>query len=152
MPSFKNIENRSCALTFLFILCFLFSLHSQSPGGYSTGIRFWIKSNANVYSDARVGQYAQALDYYRQVGAQHLAAGNERELATNWFNIGSTLQITGEFAAAEGAFRKALAGYAELDDKRSLAQTQRARDQFPRPRTFSTIRRHVVHIAVPPLL
>lgn len=54
MPSFKNIENRSCALTFLFILCFLFSLHSQSPGGYSTGIRFWIKANANVYSDAGV--------------------------------------------------------------------------------------------------
>ncbi len=88
--------------------------------------RYALNAIANVYSDARVGQYAQALDYYTQVGEQHLAAGNKRDVATNWFNIGSTLQITGKFSAAEDAFRKALAGYAELDDQRSLAQTQRA--------------------------
>jgi len=88
--------------------------------------RYALNAIANVYSDARVGQYAQALDYYRQVGREHEAAGNTPDVATNWFNIGSTLQITGEFAAAEEAFRKALAVYAQLDDARSLAQTRRA--------------------------
>lgn len=37
------------------------SLKSQSPGGYATGLRFWIKANASVYSDAGITPCANAV-------------------------------------------------------------------------------------------
>jgi diguanylate cyclase (GGDEF)-like protein len=81
---------------------------------------------ANVYADPRVGQYRQALDYYRQLLAAHQRAGKPGEAATTEFNIGSTLQIMGKHAEAEASFRRALASYSAVGDHASVAQTQRA--------------------------
>ena len=49
--SYKNIHSSFYKHLF-FYCCLINLLNAQSPGGYSTGMRFWIKANASVYTDA----------------------------------------------------------------------------------------------------
>jgi hypothetical protein len=51
--SVSKIVRKSSHLLPLLLCFFSFtSFYTQSPGGYSTGMRFWIKANSNVYNDA----------------------------------------------------------------------------------------------------
>jgi diguanylate cyclase (GGDEF)-like protein len=88
--------------------------------------RYVLNGIANLYSDARVGQYAQALDYYRQLLRANEAAGNEAGIATAHFNIASTLERIDDLPGSVAGFEDALARYRALGDETSVAQTQRA--------------------------
>jgi diguanylate cyclase (GGDEF)-like protein len=81
---------------------------------------------ANFYSDPQVGQYAQALTYYRQLHALHLAKGKTDDAATALFNQASTLHRLNRLRDAEALFREVLALYERLQDRTSISETQRA--------------------------
>ncbi|HEX5725453.1 MAG TPA: tetratricopeptide repeat protein, partial [Longimicrobiaceae bacterium] len=88
--------------------------------------RYALNAIANLYADAHVGQYERALDYYRQVLESHRRAGNEREMATAYFNLGSTLERMGRLEEALAYYRRALAGDRRRGDRDEVAVDQRA--------------------------
>jgi len=47
----SELRCRGNCLVFFFVYFFV-SAYAQSPGGYSTGLRFWIKANSSVYNNA----------------------------------------------------------------------------------------------------
>jgi len=56
---------------------------------------------ANVYADTHVAQYDRAIEYYRQLLDEYEKHGQPSDVADTVFNIGSTLEMKGDFAAAE---------------------------------------------------
>ncbi len=98
----------------------------QLDVGNERGQSYALNAIANLYADSHVAQYDQALAYYRKLADQHRAAGRTDELATNQFNIASTLERAGRHAEAISAFRETLRLYQSIDDPDSLAQTRRA--------------------------
>ncbi|MCM2255231.1 MAG: diguanylate cyclase [Vicinamibacteria bacterium] len=81
---------------------------------------------ANVYADRNVGDYARALEYYRQLLATHLADGRAAEAATAHFNIGSTLETIGELGAALDAYKASRKISVELHASSEIAYVDRS--------------------------
>jgi hypothetical protein len=49
---YKHIRNQVYKYLVLSCCSLINLLHAQSPGGYSTGMRFWVKANTSVFSNA----------------------------------------------------------------------------------------------------
>jgi diguanylate cyclase (GGDEF)-like protein len=81
---------------------------------------------ANVYADAHVAQYDRAIEYYRQLVGGYEKHGQESDVADTFFNIGSTFERKGDFAAAERDYRRALATFQKLGNARDVAFTNTA--------------------------
>jgi diguanylate cyclase (GGDEF)-like protein len=81
---------------------------------------------ANVYADAHVAQYDRAIEYYRQLVGDYEKHGQPSDVADTLFNIGSTFEAKGEFAAAELHYRRALAAFQKLGSTKDVAFTKRA--------------------------
>jgi len=81
---------------------------------------------ANVYADAHVAQYDRAIEYYRQLLGDYEKHGQPSDVADTLFNIGSTFETKGDFAAAELHFRRALAMFQKLQRPSDVAYTKRA--------------------------
>ena len=88
--------------------------------------RFALNAIANVYADSRVAQYERALDYYRQVLEANRAAGNERGIATSYYNLGGTLERMGRLEEALAEYRRGLAMDRRRGDAGEVAVDQRA--------------------------
>jgi len=88
--------------------------------------RYALNAIANLYADSRVAQYDRAVEYYRQVLAANQAAGNERGMATSYFNLGSTLERMGRLPEALAEYRRALAMDRRRGDAGEVAVDQRA--------------------------
>jgi diguanylate cyclase (GGDEF)-like protein len=81
---------------------------------------------ANVYADRRVGEYDKALEYYRQLLADHQAAGRTAETSTAYFNLGTTLENKGDPAAALDYYRRSLAIERQRGDSAEIAVVERS--------------------------
>lgn len=81
---------------------------------------------ANLYADARVGQYDKALEYYQQVLAAHEKAGNQAGIAETYFNIAGTLERKERQEEALDYYRKALAIDSARNDPDEVAYDRRA--------------------------
>jgi diguanylate cyclase (GGDEF)-like protein len=80
---------------------------------------------ANVYADAHVGQYDRAIEYYKQLVGEYEKHGKPNDVADTVFNIGSTFETKGDFAAAELHYRRALATFQRLGRGSDVAITKR---------------------------
>jgi diguanylate cyclase (GGDEF)-like protein len=81
---------------------------------------------ANVYADRQVGQYDRAIEYYKQLLVEYEKHGQPNDLADTLFNIGSTSEAKGDFAAGELHYRRALAMFQKLARPSDIAFTKRA--------------------------
>jgi diguanylate cyclase (GGDEF)-like protein len=81
---------------------------------------------ANVYADAHVAQYDRAIEYYRQLVGEYEKHGQPSDVADTTFNIASTFESKGDFAAAELHYRRALATFQKLGQSKDIAFTKRA--------------------------
>jgi diguanylate cyclase (GGDEF)-like protein len=81
---------------------------------------------ANVYADTHVAQYDRAIEYYRQLVVEYEKRKQPSDLADTTFNIGSTFEMKGDFAAAELHYRRALASFQKLGQAKDVAFTKRA--------------------------
>ncbi|HWK89580.1 MAG TPA: GGDEF domain-containing protein [Longimicrobium sp.] len=88
--------------------------------------RYTLNAIANVYADAHVAQYDRALEYYRQVLEANRRAGNERGIATSYFNLGSTLERMGRLDEALASYRRGQASDRRRGDAAEVAVDQRA--------------------------
>jgi diguanylate cyclase (GGDEF)-like protein len=88
--------------------------------------RHALNAIANVYADRRVAQYDRAIEYYRQLLAAHQRAGEQENVATALYNLGSTLEQKGDLTAALGYYRRALEVERRLDDAGEVAECRRA--------------------------
>jgi diguanylate cyclase (GGDEF)-like protein len=87
---------------------------------------YTLNAIANLYADPRVAQYEKALQYYRQLLARHVAAGNRAEEATARHNIAATLGRLGREREALSEFRAALAVHEAEGARSDAAETRRA--------------------------
>ena len=85
-----------------------------------------LSSIANVYADAHVAQYDRAIEYYRQLMGEYEKRGQPSDLADMLFNIGSTFETKGDFAAAELYYRRAVAMFQKLGRPHDVAYTKRS--------------------------
>ena len=82
---------------------------SQAPGNVSTGLRWWLKANANVYSNAGTTLAAngstvqQWNDLATANHASQVTAGNRPTYRTNRINGYPTLDFTGNHFLTAGA-------------------------------------------------
>jgi len=81
---------------------------------------------ANVYADEHVAQYDRAIEYYRQLLGEYEKHGQPSDVADTLFNIGSTLEVKGDFPAAELHYRRALSAFQKLGRTEDIAYTKRA--------------------------
>jgi diguanylate cyclase (GGDEF)-like protein len=81
---------------------------------------------ANVYADAQVAQYDRAIEYYHQLAVGYAQYGQPSDVADTLFNLGATNETKGDFAAAEGHYRDALAAFVKLKRGDDIAFTKRA--------------------------
>lgn len=81
---------------------------------------------ANLYADAKVGEFDQALEVYTQLLALRRAAGKPAELATTEFNIASTLEKKGDLVSARAHFETALSLQRQSGEAEAVADVQRA--------------------------
>jgi diguanylate cyclase (GGDEF)-like protein len=81
---------------------------------------------ANVYADAQVAQDDRAIEYYRQLLGEFEKRRQPSDIADTVFNIGSTFETKGDFAAAERHYRRALAAFQKLGQASDVAYTKRA--------------------------
>jgi tetratricopeptide (TPR) repeat protein len=81
---------------------------------------------ANVYADAHVAQYDRAIEYYRQLVGEYETHGQPSDVADTLYNIGSTLEVKGDFPAAELHYRRALSAFQKLARAEDIAYTRRA--------------------------
>ncbi|HEV7488749.1 MAG TPA: tetratricopeptide repeat-containing diguanylate cyclase [Thermoanaerobaculia bacterium] len=80
---------------------------------------------ANVYADAHVAQYDRAIEYYKQLLGEYENYGQPSDVADTMFNIASTYETKGDFAAAELHYRRALAAFQKLRRAADVAFTSR---------------------------
>jgi diguanylate cyclase (GGDEF)-like protein len=88
--------------------------------------RHALNAIANLYADARVGQYDRALEYYRQLLAANEAAGLTGGISTSHFNLGSTLERKGDLNGALAHYRKSLEIERQRKDLGEAAFVQRS--------------------------
>ena len=81
---------------------------------------------AHVYADPTVAQYDRAIEYYRQLAVDYEKLGQPYDIADTLYNIGSTFEQKGHFAAAEEHYRRALASFERLQKPEDIALTRRA--------------------------
>ncbi|MCG3191758.1 MAG: Sensor histidine kinase RcsC [Thermoanaerobaculia bacterium] len=81
---------------------------------------------ANVYADANVGEYDKALEYYRLLLAENEKAGLAGDVATDHFNIGSTLDTKGDPQGALPELQKALEMERQRGDAVQIAYCERS--------------------------
>jgi diguanylate cyclase (GGDEF)-like protein len=81
---------------------------------------------ANVYADAHVAQYDRAIEYYHQLLGEYEKHGQPSDIADTLFNIGSTLEVKGDFVAAALHYRRALTTFQKLGRAKDVAFTKRA--------------------------
>lgn len=81
---------------------------------------------AHVYADAHVAQYDRAIEYYRQLVSEYEKHGQPSDVGDTLFNIGSTYEAKGDFAAAELHYRRALTAFQNLDGAGDVAYTKRS--------------------------
>jgi tetratricopeptide (TPR) repeat protein len=93
--------------------------------GDASGTSYALNAIANLYADANVGEYDKAIDYYAQTLDRHRKAGKRGEMATALFNIGSTQERKGDFAAALAQYRQALEIDAALGNGEGKAEEER---------------------------
>ena len=93
--------------------------------GNASSTNYCLNAMANLYADANVGEYDKAIDYYQQTLERHRKAGKRGEMATALFNIGSTQERKGDFAAALAQYRRALEIDSTLDNGEGQAEEER---------------------------
>jgi diguanylate cyclase (GGDEF)-like protein len=100
-----------------------YELNEQAgtPGSLS----YSLNAIANLYADANVGEYDKAIAYYQQNYEHHRKAGRRGEMATALFNIGSTQERKGDFAAALLQYQRALELDSALGNAEGRAEEQR---------------------------
>ena len=81
---------------------------------------------ANIYADANVGQFDQAIKYYEQLLASNRQFGDRESAADNLFNIASTLDLKGDLDRALSVYREALAAEQELGRTDEAAYVKRS--------------------------
>jgi diguanylate cyclase (GGDEF)-like protein len=81
----------------------------------SARMRYALNAMANLYADARVGQFERATEFYRILLREYQRLGNQREVAVAYFNLGGTEERKGNLEAALGHYRRALAIDLRLD-------------------------------------
>lgn len=88
--------------------------------------RYTLNAIANLYADDRVAQYDRAIEYYRQILAANRSLGKREEVATGYYNIGSTLEQKGDLTSSLVYYRRSLEVEAELKDAGEVATCQRS--------------------------
>jgi diguanylate cyclase (GGDEF)-like protein len=91
-----------------------------------SSLRRALNAIANLYADRRVGEYDKALEYYRQLLADHQAAGRTADISTAYFNLGTTLENKGDPAAALDYYRRSLAIERQRGDSAEIAVVERS--------------------------
>ena len=81
---------------------------------------------AHVYADPHVAQYDRAIEYYRELLGEYEKHGAPSDVADTFYNIGRTLETTGDFNGAELNYRRALAMFQRLDKPGDVAYTNRS--------------------------
>ena len=81
---------------------------------------------AHVYADTKVGQYDRAIEYYRQLLAQHQASGAGEGVADTLYNIGSTYERKNDLGAALDFYRRSLAAEERLGRAEEAAYVKRS--------------------------
>ena len=81
---------------------------------------------AHVYADPKVAQYDRAIEYYRQLIVDYEKIAQPSEVGDSLYNIGSTLEAQGRYAAADPYYRRALAMFEKLQRPEDIALTRRA--------------------------
>jgi diguanylate cyclase (GGDEF)-like protein len=93
--------------------------------GDASGTSYALNAMANLYADANVGEYDKAIDYYRELLARNTKAGRRAEVATGYFNIGSTLERKGDIAGALAQYQRAYQADTALGTREGMAEEQR---------------------------
>lgn len=94
--------------------------------GYEEGRLDSLTVMASVYADTNVAQYDRAIEYYRQLLVDYERLGKSSDVGDMLYNIGSTFEQKGHFAAAEEHYRRALAAFERLQQPEDVALTRRA--------------------------
>lgn len=81
---------------------------------------------AHVYADSSVAQYDRAIEYYRQLLVDYEKLDKPSDVGDTLYNIGSTFEQKGHYAAAETHYRRALAMFERLRKPEDVALTRRA--------------------------
>jgi diguanylate cyclase (GGDEF)-like protein len=90
------------------------------------GRRYTLNAMANLYSDAQVGEFDKAIEYYRELLVSEEAAGAKGAIATTLFNIASAYEEKGDYDASLRDFQRALALDREIGEHESVAEGERA--------------------------
>lgn len=85
-----------------------------------------LENIAHIYSDASVGQYERAIEYYLQLLPQFEAANEAEHAADTLFNLGSTYDRKGDSNAALLWYRRALAAEEKLGRRKDAAAVKRS--------------------------
>jgi diguanylate cyclase (GGDEF)-like protein len=94
--------------------------------GVASRQRYALNAIANLYADARVGEYDRAIEYYRQLLAANLAARQPREVATGYYNLASTYESKGDLGLALDYYRRAMRAERGLGEADEAAYTGRS--------------------------
>jgi diguanylate cyclase (GGDEF)-like protein len=94
--------------------------------GKASRRRYALNAIANLYADARVGEYDRAIEYYRQLLAANQTAGLPREVATGYYNLAGTYESKGDLPAALAYYRRAMEMERRLGDADEAAYTGRS--------------------------
>lgn len=97
-------------------------------------IRYTLNSIANLY--ARIGEYPQAIEYYRELLVHDEQRGNPGAIAVTVYNIGRSLESKGDLEEARSHFERVVTlaqqardGNLEYSARRSLASILLKRQQ-----------------------
>ncbi|HUP89629.1 MAG TPA: GGDEF domain-containing protein [Longimicrobiales bacterium] len=88
--------------------------------------KFALEGIANVYADARVGQYDRAIEYYRQILKIDQAREDMAAVAEGYFNIAGTLEQQKKLKEALVEYRRGLKIDEERNDADEVAYDRRA--------------------------
>jgi len=104
-------------------------------GDFPEHSRTAVNGIATIYN--RMGDYAQAQQYFEQAAKAQLAAGMQREAMVTLYNLGRTREHLGQWDSAQAAYLQAMGlargiGYArgEAYVQRGLAGVHNARGQY----------------------
>jgi diguanylate cyclase (GGDEF)-like protein len=104
-------------------------------GDFPEHSRTAINGIATIYN--RMGDYAQAQQYFEQAAAAQLSAGMQREAMVTLYNLGRTRENLGQWEAAQATYLQAMGlareigyGRGEAYVHRGLAGVHNARGEF----------------------
>jgi diguanylate cyclase (GGDEF)-like protein len=112
------------------------SVTLYEKGDFAEHSRTAVNGIATIYN--RMGDYAQAQQYFEQAAKAQLAAGMQREAMVTMYNLGRTREHLGQWDGAHAAYLQAMGlarsiGYArgEAYVHRGLASVHNARAEWP---------------------